>query len=89
MEIVKMTQSQRILKVLKSGQGYTAGQLAGMAGTTKASVRARVSELRADGFAVYANTRSSDGKTFYRLGTPTREMVAMAYSVMGGQAFGQ
>jgi hypothetical protein len=60
-----------------------------MAGTTKASIRARVSELRADGFAVYANTRSSDGKTFYRLGTPTREMVAMAYSVMGGQAFGQ
>ena len=25
-----MTQSQRILKVLKSGQGYTAGQLAGL-----------------------------------------------------------
>ena len=84
-----MTQSQRILKVLKSGQAFTAGQLAGLVGTTKPSIRARVSELRSDGHAVYANTRSSDGKTFYRLGTPTREMVAMAYAVMGSQAFGQ
>lgn len=83
-----MTQSQRILKVLKSGQGYTAGQLAGLVGTTKPGVRARVSELRADGHAIYANTRNSDGKTFYRLGTPSRAMVAAAYAVMGGHAFG-
>lgn len=84
-----MTQSERILKVLKSGQGYTAGQIAGLVGTTKHSVRARVSELRREGHAVYANTRNKDGKTFYRLGTPSREMVAMAYAVMGSQAFGQ
>lgn len=84
-----MTQNERILKTLKSGQAFTVGQLAGLVGTTKASVRARVSELRQEGHAVYANTRSKDGKTFYRLGTPSREMVAMAYAVMGSQAFGQ
>jgi len=38
---------------------------------------------------VYANTRSSDGKTFYRLGTPSRQMVAAAYAMFGSQAFGQ
>jgi predicted ArsR family transcriptional regulator len=84
-----MTQSERILKVLKSGQAYTAGQLAGLVSTTKASIRARVSELRSEGHAVYANTRSSDGKTFYRLGTPSRAMVAAAYASMGSTAFGQ
>ena len=84
-----MTQNERILKVLKSGQAYTAGQLAGLLGTTKPSVRARVSELRSEGHAVYANTRTSDGKTFYRLGTPSRAMVAAAYAAMGSAAFGQ
>ena len=84
-----MTQTERILKVLKSGQAYTVGQLAGLIGTTKPSIRARVSELRSEGHAVYANTRSSDGKTFYRLGTPSRAMVAAAYAAMGSAAFGQ
>jgi len=84
-----MTQNERILKVLKSGQAYTVGQLAGLIGTTKPSIRARVSELRSEGHAVYANTRSSDGKTFYRLGTPSRAMVAAAYAAMGSAAFGQ
>ena len=84
-----MTQNGRILKVLKSGQAYTVGQLAGLIGTTKPSIRARVSELRSEGHAVYANTRSSDGKTFYRLGTPSRAMVAAAYAAMGSAAFGQ
>ena len=84
-----MTQNERILKALKSRQAYTVGQLAGLIGTTKPSIRARVSELRSEGHAVYANTRSSDGKTFYRLGTPSRAMVAAAYAAMGSAAFGQ
>jgi predicted ArsR family transcriptional regulator len=84
-----MTLNERILKTLKSGQAYTVGQLAGLVGTTKPSIRARVSELRSEGHAVYANTRSSDGKTFYRLGTPSRAMVAAAYAAMGSAAFGQ
>jgi len=84
-----MTQNERILKALKTGSGFTAAQLAAMAGTTKPAVRARISDLRKDGFAVYANTRKSDGKTFYRLGTPRREMVRAAYAMFGSAAFGQ
>jgi predicted ArsR family transcriptional regulator len=82
-----MTQSERILKALKSGEQFTAAQLAMLAGTTQPSVRARVSGLRKDGFAVYANTRTT-GKTFYRLGTPSRQMVQAAYALHGSQAFG-
>ena len=86
-----MTKHERILAVLEktgpSAKGYTAGQLAGLVNTTVASVRARISELRRSGYAVYANTRARDNKTFYRLGKPNREMVAQAYLMFGSQAF--
>jgi predicted ArsR family transcriptional regulator len=89
---VVMTKHERILKVLgsvgPSNSGYTAGQLAGLVDTTVPSVRARISELRRSGYAVYANTRAKDNKTFYRLGKPSREMVAQAYAVFGSAAFG-
>jgi predicted ArsR family transcriptional regulator len=86
-----MTKHERILAVLEnngpSNRGYTAGQLAGLVSTTVASVRARISELRRSGYAVYANTRAKDNKTFYRLGKPSREMVAQAYATSGSAAF--
>lgn len=90
-EGVVMTKHERILAVLEktgpSNRGYTAGQLAGLVNTTVASVRARISELRRSGYAVYANTRAQDNKTFYRLGKPSREMVAQAYATFGSAAF--
>jgi len=82
-----MTKNERILRLLESGNRYTAAQLAGMTDTTIKSVHARVSELRRDGFAVYARTRKSDGKTFYSLGRPNRTMVQVAYAVFGAEAF--
>lgn len=83
-----MTQSDRILKVLKSGKRFTSSQLAGLVATTPDSVRSQISKLRGEGYAVYSDTRKSDGKTFYRLGTPSRAMVAQAYAVFGTEAFG-
>ena len=86
-----MTKHERILAVLEktgpSNSGYTAGQLAGLVNTTVPSVRARISELRRAGYSVYANTRAKDNKTVYRLGTPSRKMVAAAYAVLGSAAF--
>ena len=86
-----MTKHERILAILEktgpSNSGYTAGQLAGLVNTTVASVRARISELRRSGYAVYANTRAKDNKTFYRLGKPSRQMVAQAYAMFGVSAF--
>jgi biotin operon repressor len=77
---------QRVLKVLESGRNFTPAQLAGLTGSSEDSIRPRISELRAEGHAVYTNT-TKNGKTAYRLGTPSRKMVAAAYAMMGGQAF--
>ena len=77
----------KVLNVLKSGRQFTPAQLAGLTGTSEDSIRPRISELRADGFAIYSNT-TKNGKTAYRLGTPSRRMVAAAYAVAGSQVFG-
>jgi hypothetical protein len=77
---------QRVLKVLESGRNFTPAQLAGLTGSSEDSIRPRISELRAEGHAVYTNT-TKNGKTAYRLGTPSRKMVAAAYAMMGGEAF--
>ena len=77
---------QRVLKVLESGRQFTPAQLAGLTGSSEDSIRPRISELRAEGYAVYTN-HTKNGKTAYRLGTPNRKMVAAAYAMMGGDAF--
>jgi len=76
----------KVLNVLKSGRNFTPAQLAGLLGTSEDSIRPRISELRSEGFAIYSNT-TKNGKVAYRLGAPTRRMVAAAYSVLGGEAF--
>lgn len=76
----------RVLSVLKSGRQFTPAQIAGLVNSTEDSVRPRISELRAEGHAIYTNS-TKNGKTAYRLGTPSRRMVAAAYAVLGSQAF--
>ena len=76
----------RVLSVLKSGRQFTPAQIAGLVNSTEDSVRPRISELRAEGHAIYTN-QTKNGETAYRLGTPSRRMVAAAYAALGGQAF--
>jgi len=76
----------RVLKVLESGRQFTPAQLAGLTGASEDSIRPRISELRAEGHAIYTNT-TKNGKVAYRLGTPSRRMVAAAYASMGSDAF--
>ena len=75
-----------VLKTLKSGRQFTAGQLAGLFRTSEATVTARISELRAKGYSIYSNV-AKNGKTAYRLGTPSRAMVAAAFAVQGASVF--
>lgn len=75
-----------VLKTLRTGRQFTAGQLAGLFGTTEATVAARITELRSKGYAIYSNT-AKNGKTAYRLGVPSRRMVAAAYSAAGSAVF--
>lgn len=65
--------------LVTEGRQATAKQLASWFGSSAATVAARVSDIRSAGYAVYANKKvDSQGRsaTFYRVGTPTRAMVA-------------
>lgn len=81
-----MSIQAKVLKTLKSGRQFTAGQLAGLFKTTEGTVAARIHDLRSEGYAIYSNT-TKNGKTAYRLGAPSRRMVAAAFSVMGSSVF--
>ena len=72
------------------GREATAKQMAAWFGTTPNTISARVSELRTqEGFAIYANKRTdSKGRsaTFYRMGNPTRSVVAAGYRALANAA---
>ena len=82
---IKMLTSkkERLLEALQNGDRLTAKQIAARFGI--ANPTATVSDLRFDGFAVYAN-KHTDTKgrvsTKYRLGKPSRRIVAAGYKAM-------
>ena len=77
---------ERVLNILKSGRQFTPAQIAGLTNSKEDSIRPRISELRADVYAVYTNS-TKNGKIAYRLGTPSRTMVASAYALHGSEVF--
>jgi hypothetical protein len=79
-----MTQHEKLIGFFKSGKEITPAQAEGLFGVTNLS--ARVSELRAEGYSIYTN-KTKNGKTAYRLGKPSRRMVALAYRLVGNHAF--
>ena len=81
-----MSLQSSVLKTLESGRQFTAGQMAGLFRSTEGSVAARITELRAQGYSIYSNT-AKNGKTAYRLGTPSRRMIAAAYAAVGSSVF--
>jgi len=79
--------TQKLLKYLQNGRDITANQARAKFGIT--NVSARMSELRKAGYPIYLNEKTtSQGYTIkaYRLGTPTRRMVAIANFVMSNQS---
>ena len=78
-----MSQQKTIINFLQKGRKLTTS-MAESWGITKPT--ARIAELRAQGHVIYTN-RSKNG-TSYRLGTPTREMIRLAYAVGGQDVFG-
>jgi hypothetical protein len=86
-----MSAKEKILKFLSKDGPYntlTSAQARARFGIV--NVGARIEELRAEGYCIYTNKKTlADGRriTYYKLGKPTKEMVAMAHAVLGGQAF--
>ena len=78
------TKSERLIEALRKGEELTAGQIKARFGI--ANPTATVSDLRLrGGFAVYANqAKDTKGRvsTKYRLGVPSRTVVAAGYRAL-------
>jgi hypothetical protein len=77
------TKTFKLFTALQNGDRVTASQASKRFGIK--NVSAEVSRIRQSGFAVYANTRVAGNNvkvTEYRLGTPSRKIVAAGYRAM-------
>lgn len=77
------TKTGRLLTALQNGEELTEGQIRVRFGLK--NPRASVSDIRFSGYAVYANQhKDTKGRvtTKYRLGRPSREIVAAGYKAM-------
>jgi predicted ArsR family transcriptional regulator len=83
MKTITPTGQDKVLAVLKTGVALTAKQIEARFGVGNA--RSTVSALRMKGFAIYCN-ESVDTKgrvkNKYRLGTPSRKVVAAGYRAL-------
>lgn len=80
------TKSSKLLETLKTGERLTAAQIRARFGLQ--NPRATVSALRFQGYAIYANQhKDSKGRvsTKYRLGTPSRRVIAAGYRALAEQ----
>ena len=81
---MNVTKQEQLLEALQAGEQLTSKQIAERFGI--ANPTATVSKLRLnDGFAIYANKRTdANGKTVikYRLGRPSRAVVAAGYRAL-------
>ncbi len=77
------TKTGRLLTALQNGEALTEGQIRVRFGLK--NPRASVSDIRMSGFAVYANQhKDTKGRvtTKYRIGRPSRAIVAAGYKAM-------
>jgi hypothetical protein len=85
---LKKSKAESVLTSLQSGKTFTAKQIE--ATFQVSSGRGVVQSLRKKGYAIYSNSRTNSRgvtKNFYKLGTPTRKMVAAGYAALGNDAF--
>ena len=77
------SKTQKLLNALQNGEAMTASQIAKRFSIGNPS--AEVSRIRHAGFAVYANQRRAGNGvrvTEYRLGKPSRALIAAGYRAM-------
>jgi hypothetical protein len=77
------TKTYRLFSALQSGERISASQATKRFGIK--NVSAEVSRIRQNGFAVYADQRVAGNGvrvTEYRLGTPSRKLIAAGYRAM-------
>lgn len=83
-----MSKQDLLLKHLQAGKAFTAKQIQASFGIQHPASAVRA--LREQGYCVYSNeTKLSTGKvaTKYRIGKPSKRMLALAYKVAGNGIF--
>jgi len=79
-----VTKTAKVIAALENGTELTAKQIE--ARYSVGNARALISSIRMQGYPVYLNKRVStfDGETYskYRLGTPTRSVVAAGFRAL-------
>ena len=82
-----MSKQELLLTHLQKGKVFTAKQIKSSFGI--AHPASAIRNLREQGFCVYANTAVVNGQEVakYRIGKPTRKMVAVANAVLGSKVF--
>jgi hypothetical protein len=78
--ISKETKTYKLFNALYNGESVTASQAAKRFGIK--NISAEASRIRANGYAVYTNTRLAGNNarvTEYVMGKPSREIVALGY----------
>jgi hypothetical protein len=90
MEYFVMSVKSKILNYLSKDSGYntlTAQKMQSVFGVANPS--ATINDLRNEGHAIYLNTRVVNGEkvAFYRLGTPTKRMVAAGITALRSAGF--
>ena len=81
--MANVTKTAKVSAALESGVELTGKQIESRYNV--ANARALISSLRMQGYAVYLNKRTNGfGETYskYRLGTPTRSVVAAGYQAL-------
>jgi predicted ArsR family transcriptional regulator len=82
-----LTQQDKLIDLFETGKDLTIKQIARKLRVSESRARFLVTELRQEGYAVYRN-RSQNGRNFvFRLGQPSREMVAFAAQAGGAFLF--
>ena len=77
------TKTYKLFSALSNGERVSASQAAKRFGIK--NISAEVSRVRQAGFAVYANSRKAGNGvqvTEYRIGTPSRKIVAAGYRAL-------
>jgi|TARA_R110000822_G_scaffold63911_7_gene157064 hypothetical protein len=72
----KMSVKTKIMNALSTGSSFTTKQLAKKANTTTVNVAKRVHDLRYEGNMIYANPTGKTNSVAYRVGTPSKAVIA-------------
>ena len=81
-QFVKTATKTKLLNALQRGETFTAKSAAKRFGVTSTEVSRRVYDLRSEGYCVYANRVAGSTEVMYRIGTPSKALIAAGFSAM-------